>query len=95
VTALGPAAVGELVPESDTGTAEEALTATRKVHFAEAGGWIETAIYDRGRLKAGARFDGPAILEQADSTVVVPPGARAEVDEYRNVIIDVRGMLRV
>ena len=33
----------------------------------------------------GAAFDGPALVEQLDSTVVVPPGVRAEVDEWLNI----------
>ena len=63
-------------------------------HFAEAGGWTETAVYDRDRLKSGATFTGPAIVEQADSTTVVPPGASANVDRFGNLVIDVRGMPR-
>jgi N-methylhydantoinase A len=94
LVAYGPAPVGELAPEEQAGTAEGALAATREVHFAEAGGWVETAIYDRAALHPGASFAGPAIVEQADSTTVVPPGAAAEVDAYGNLIIDVRGMPR-
>jgi N-methylhydantoinase A len=94
VTALGPAPVGELVESTETGTAEEAFTGTRQVHFGEAGGWIDTAIYDRQRLKQGGHLIGPAIVEQADSTTVVPPGAEAGVDGYGNLVIDVRRMLR-
>ena len=36
-------------------------------------------------LPAGARIEGPAIIDQLDSTTVVPPGWRAEVDEWLNI----------
>jgi N-methylhydantoinase A len=94
LTALGPAPIGELAKTSERGSAEEAASGTRTVHFSEAGGWVETRVYDRGRLLLGARFEGPAIVEEADSTSVIPPGAVVEVDEYLNMIVDVRGMPR-
>ena len=34
---------------------------------------------------AGATLDGPTVVDQLDSTVVVPPGWRAEIDEWRNI----------
>jgi N-methylhydantoinase A len=95
LTALGPAPVGELTADERAGQAADAETGTREVHFAEAGGWIETTFYDRSRLFSGASFDGPAIVQEVDSTTVVPPGARVQVDEYRNLIIDVREVARV
>ncbi len=42
----------------------------------------DTPRYDRGRLKAGHRVSGPAVLVQHDSTVLVPPAYAAEVSEY-------------
>jgi N-methylhydantoinase A len=95
LTATGPAPVGELKEEIRFGQAEEALAVSRQVHFAEAGGWIDTAVYDRSRLHRGAAFSGPAIVEQADSTTVVPPGAEVTVDAFGNLIVDVRGMPRL
>jgi N-methylhydantoinase A len=43
---------------------------------------VRTGLFRRGELRAGAEIDGPAIIEQLDSTIVVPPGVTAEVDEY-------------
>ncbi len=48
-------------------------------------------IYERETLNAGARIAGPAIIEQFDSTTVVPPAMRAEVDAYMNILIDTKG----
>ncbi|MEB8386560.1 hydantoinase/oxoprolinase family protein [Rhodobacteraceae bacterium KMM 6894] len=44
-------------------------------------------VYDRAEFKAGAQFSGPAIVEQVDSTVVVPPNTTATVDQYMNILI--------
>jgi N-methylhydantoinase A len=64
-----------------------AATCRRPVHFAEAGGYVETPVYDRSTLPAGVRFDGPAIVEEYDSTVVVHPGFAAETDMYGNLLL--------
>lgn len=48
-------------------------------------------VYERNRLKAGASFTGPVVVEQVDSTVLIPPGATASVDQYLNIIIRVEG----
>ncbi len=50
----------------------------------------DTNVYDRANFKAGAELTGPAIIEQVDSTVVVPPGAKASVDQYMNIHIRVK-----
>ena len=51
----------------------------------------DTAVYDRTRFRAGAALTGPAIIDQVDSTTVVPPGATATVDKYMNILIRVGG----
>ncbi len=51
------------------------------------GGWHETAIYDRLPLAVGAVIEGPAILEQPDTTIFVEPDLRAEVDRFGNLVI--------
>ncbi|MCA0939589.1 hydantoinase/oxoprolinase family protein [Salipiger pacificus] len=67
------------------GSVEEARRGTRQVHFGTA--WHETTIYDRLALPVGAEIEGPAILEQADTTVLLDPGLRGRVDAYGNTII--------
>ena len=49
-----------------------------------------TDVYDRAKMQAGAEFSGPAIVEQVDSTVVIPPQATAKVDQYMNILIRVK-----
>ncbi len=72
-----------LAPES--GTVEAAQKGSRRVHFGNQ--WHDTAIYTRLALPVGAVIDGPAILEQPDTTVLIEPGLRGEVDRFGNTII--------
>jgi N-methylhydantoinase A len=58
---------------------------SRAVYFGSADAAVETPLYLRADLPAGARLEGPAVVDQLDSTTVVPPGWRAEVDEWLNI----------
>ena len=49
---------------------------------------IPTKIYDRSKMTPGAKFDGPAIVTEFDSTTVVLPGYVAEMDEFYNILIN-------
>ncbi len=69
--------------------ASSAIIGKRGVWFPEAGDFVPTPIYDREALKSGNRFSGPAIVEQMDTTTVVPPGMTARVDSYLNLILEV------
>ncbi|HMB89109.1 MAG TPA: hydantoinase/oxoprolinase family protein [Methylomirabilota bacterium] len=60
----------------------------RAAYFPEAGGYVETPVYDRYRLDPSARFAGPAIVEERESTTVIGPGARISVDAHRNLVAE-------
>ncbi len=68
--------------------AHVARVGERPACFDSAKGLIPCPVYDRTRLAPGHRFDGPAIVDQLDSTTVVYPGQRAQVDDYLNIVID-------
>lgn len=52
-------------------------------------GWCERVrVYDRYALAPSCRFEGPAIVEEHESTVIVPAGAVCSVDRYLTLIID-------
>ena len=51
----------------------------RPVWFREAGGFVETDVHDRYAMQPGVPVAGPAIVEERESTFVVPPGARCAV----------------
>ena len=59
---------------------------TRRV-LAAAGQWVDALIADRDTLAVGETLDGPAVIEEADSTTWVPPGFRATVHESQCLII--------
>jgi len=48
---------------------------------------VDASIYERDELLQGFRFAGPAVVAQMDSTTVVPPGWRFEVDGMKNLIL--------
>lgn len=73
------------------GTVEGAVAEERDVWFFGTG-FAKTPVYDRDRLPAGAAFSGPAIVEQMDTTTVVPPGAAVTVDKVGNLLIEVAPM---
>ena len=51
-------------------------------------GFVETPFYRRAHLSQGARVEGPAIIEEAGSTTVVPPEARADIDRADNLVLE-------
>ena len=63
----------------------------REVYFAETGGFRTTPVYARIRLAPGEQVVGPAIIEEAESTVVVGPRARVTVDETGNLVMHLSG----
>jgi len=66
----------------------DALKGRRPAFFAEAGGFVETPVYDRYRLSPGASFNGPAIVEERESTAVIGPGGCCRVDAHRNLVVE-------
>ncbi len=63
---------------------------TRKVFFRGLG-WVESQIWARDALQPGVKFQGPAVIEGRESTVVIFPNQRAAVDAYSNIIIESEG----
>jgi len=66
-------------------TIDECITGIRRVWF-EAG-WHETPVYKREFLPLKAKFNGPAVIEQLDTTIIVEPENQVEVDLEGNLII--------
>lgn len=62
----------------------------RSAYFPECGGYVSVPLFDRAALHAGASFDGPAIVEQPDTTIVVYPGQICRVDPSGNLMITSR-----
>jgi N-methylhydantoinase A len=49
---------------------------------------LQAAVYERSRLAAGDRFDGPAVIVEYSASTFLPPDSRAYVDPYLNLLID-------
>ncbi|MCA0316456.1 MAG: hydantoinase/oxoprolinase family protein [Proteobacteria bacterium] len=73
-----------LAPDVSASMAKARIGA-RKVWF---GGWMEAAVYARLDLPAETIVEGPAVLEQPDATTLVPPGQRARVDRFGNLVLE-------
>jgi N-methylhydantoinase A len=86
VTGAGPEV---RLPEHHPRTRDvaEARKPDRPVYFPETRGYVRCPVYDRARLPRQARITGPAIVEEPESTTVLPPGAVAEVDSWANLIV--------
>ncbi|MDP2659481.1 MAG: hydantoinase/oxoprolinase family protein [Dehalococcoidia bacterium] len=65
----------------------QAQTGKRRVYFQEAEGWLDCPLYQRAGLAPGFRVEGPAIVEEHTSTLVVPPEFQAEIDAFGNVVL--------
>jgi len=79
------------VPEAEAGDAvPDAAPRYERDAWFRVGGelrQVSTRFYDRADLKAGNRLEGPAIVNQYDSTTVIPPGLAARIDRYGNIVI--------
>jgi N-methylhydantoinase A/oxoprolinase/acetone carboxylase beta subunit len=60
----------------------------RQVWFAESAGFTDCPVYDRYTLGAGDRIAGPAIVEERESTIVLPPGSVSVVDSHGHLVTD-------
>ncbi len=71
-------------PPTTLAHAAAAPSGSRQVYF---GVWVQTPIYQRTTLMPGHYFDGPAIIEQADTTSVIEPGMTARIDAFHNILV--------
>ena len=78
------------VRERDDGAAVSAdcIKGHRPAYFPETNGFVDTAIYDRYKMKPGMTFDGPAIVEERESTVIIGPGAKCAIDNDHNLVVE-------
>jgi N-methylhydantoinase A len=68
-------------------SADRARKGVRKAFFPETD-FVEAPVYDRTLLRAGDTLAGPALIEEAETTTVLPPGHALRVDAYGNLIIE-------
>ncbi len=88
VSARAPVSGSDVVLQGRKGTgAAAALKGRRPAYFNETGGFVETAVYDCYRLGIGDEIQGPAVVEEEGSTLVVGPGATARVAATGNIVL--------
>jgi N-methylhydantoinase A len=73
----------------DGNGAGESLKGERLAYFPERGGFVSARVYDRYHLRPGDQLEGPAIVEERESTVIVAPGGCARVDAGLNLLVTV------
>jgi N-methylhydantoinase A len=89
VTAIGSAGAAPQTATATNGARHDADAARIGARRAwDARGFVEAAIYDRENLAAGSSFDGPAIVEQYDTTSWIPSGWKAVCDAHGNIIVE-------
>ncbi len=91
IVSLGVTAVGRMArpPARKLAAAgREPIKGQRQVYFD--GAWHESNIYDGHALAEGAQVAGPCIVEFEHACAVLPPNARAKLDGYGNMMIDIR-----
>ncbi len=72
----------------DSSKWSDARKGSRLAYFPESNAFVETAIYDRYALQPGMKFNGPAIVEERESTLIIGVRGRARVDERLNVVVE-------
>mgnify|MGYP001212748035 FL=1 len=63
----------------------------RPVWFGDQEGFVETPVYARTPLGCGTSIEGPAVIEEIESTLIIPPDFRGTMDKALNLIVEKRG----
>jgi N-methylhydantoinase A len=81
----------EMVAQPRTGAVlSDAIKGRREVDYATEGVHLAT-IYDAEKLEPGMTFEGPAVIEDPGTTIVIHPGNRVSIDDFGNTQIEIRG----
>jgi len=75
---------------SDPYPSRNSIVDERPVYYSP-DGWMDSMVYERERLLPGNKIKGPAIVQQYDSTCVIPPNWNAAVDEFSNLVLRRKG----
>jgi len=87
LTAIGKISPPRIQPlERGNEDPSRALKRKREAYFEESNGVIETAVYDGDKLMYGNLLDGPCIVEERMTTIVIPPGNKMQVGKYGDYI---------
>ena len=93
IVAIRLTAVGDIAKPTlreigkTSGGVDSARRTTRSVYFAESKGFVDCPVYDRYKLSSGDVLQGPAIIEEMDSTTIIHPEYKGDVDRYGNIFL--------
>ena len=87
VVASGPRPETTINLARESSRRNEARKGSRLAYFPERESYVDTPVYDRYALEPGMQFDGPAIVEERESTLIVGARGHARVDDRLNVIV--------
>ena len=87
VVATGPRPEATFELARDTLEQTDAQKGSRRAYFPERMGYVDTPVYNRYALRAGAEFTGPAIVEERESTLIMGARGRARVDDKLNIVV--------
>ena len=79
----------DLVPQETGGSQVDSVAqvSVRPIYWSEPRQTVETPIYSGARLRSGNQICGPAVIETTDTTLVVHPGRRVDVDTFGNFVL--------
>jgi N-methylhydantoinase A len=87
VVVRGPSHAGRLRPPARPDSRVQGPSSRRPMLFEARRGFIDCPAYERARIAKGQRITGPAVVEDRDSTVVVPPRWIATTDHLGNLVL--------
>lgn len=76
------------LPTNDE-SVSDAMKGVRIAYSPDTQSNIEYKVYDRYKLRAGAKLTGPAIIEEKESTTIVGPDAKISIDDYGTILIEI------
>jgi N-methylhydantoinase A len=90
IVSVRVAAIGAIprliVRDTPAAAGSDAVKSRREVWFRETGA-VEASVYDRSRMAAGMEVVGPAVIESLESTILVPPAWKAQMNEDGFVVM--------
>ncbi|MDR1801871.1 MAG: hydantoinase/oxoprolinase family protein [Lachnospiraceae bacterium] len=75
---------------SGEGSVADAIKNERELYFEEYEDWRKVPVYDRGKLYPSHVIEGPAVIEERITTIIVHPNWNARIDEFGNVVMEVK-----
>jgi N-methylhydantoinase A len=90
VRATAPPSINDVELDRCDVETRDALIETRPAYFEEANGFLDTPVYRRSQLEPGVTIEGPALIEEGESTCVLGPSASAALDKHGNIIMRLR-----